>query len=155
MSTSHDGQDGDPGDLEIVSTRVLVARRDRVFDAFVDPSRLARWWGPSGFTSTIHAFDPRPGGTWRVTLHGPDDADFASESVFLEVVRPERIVFRHAGDHPYEMTVTLDEHGDGTLLTWRMRHATAAECARVRPFVVAGNEQNFDRLEAELARTEG
>jgi hypothetical protein len=36
-------------------------------------------------------------------------------------------------------------------MTWRMRHATAAECAKVKPFVVEANEQNFDRLAAELA----
>jgi hypothetical protein len=33
-----------------------------------------------------------------------------------------------------------------------MRHPTASECARVKPFVVEANEQNFDRLAAELAR---
>jgi hypothetical protein len=76
-----------------------------------------------------------------------------SDSVFAEVVRPERIVFRHvSAEHPYEMVGSLEEEGAGTRMTWRMRHATASECARVRPFVVEGNEQNFDRLAAELAR---
>ena len=30
-----------------------------------DPARIARWWGPAGFTNTIHTFDFRPGGEWR------------------------------------------------------------------------------------------
>jgi hypothetical protein len=48
--------------------------------------------------------------------------------------------------------MTFAEQGAGTRVTWRMRHETAAECERVRPYVVAGNEQNFDRLAGELAR---
>ena len=28
-------------------------------------------------------------------MHGPDGGDYPNESVFVEVVRPERIVFRH------------------------------------------------------------
>ena len=144
---------GDVADREIVSTRILDASPERVFAALADPARLARWWGPAGFTSTIHELDLRPGGAWRLTMRGPDGAEYPSESVFVEVAAPERIAFRHlSAAHPYEMTISLEEHGGGTRLSWRMRHATAAECARVRPFVVAGNEQNFDRLAAELAR---
>lgn len=138
---------------DIVSTRSYDAPRERVFEAFRDPARLARWWGPKGFTNTIHAFDLRPGGIWRSTLHGPDGVDYASENVFVEIVEPERIVFRHvSGDHRFELTITLDEQDGGTRVTWRMRHATEAECERVRTFVVEANEQNFDRLAAELAR---
>jgi uncharacterized protein YndB with AHSA1/START domain len=154
MSSSEDDGVGVPSDREIVSTRTLAFPRERVFAAFLEPARLARWWGPRGFTNTIHAFDPRPGGIWRSTLHGPDGSDYANEIVFLEVLSPERLVLEHPSDeHRYVLTITLDAQGDGTRLTWRMRHATAAECARVRPFVVEGNEQNLDRLEAELGRT--
>ena len=145
--------EGDRAAREIVSTRVLDAPRERVFEAFGDPSRLARWWGPSGFTNTIHELDLRPGGAWRSTMHGPDGASYPNDSVFVEVVPAERIVFRHlSAEHPYEMTMSLEEQGGATRITWRMSHAPAAECAKVRPFVVAGNEQNFDRLAAELAR---
>jgi hypothetical protein len=54
-----------PADREIVSTRVLDAPREVVYRAFTDSSVLARWWGLKGFTHTLHAFDPRPGGAWR------------------------------------------------------------------------------------------
>jgi uncharacterized protein YndB with AHSA1/START domain len=85
-------------------------------------------------------------------MHGPDGADYPNESVFVDVVEPERIVFRHVSvEHPYELTISLEEQGGATRVTWRMRHETASECARVRPFVLEGNEQNFDRLAAELA----
>jgi uncharacterized protein YndB with AHSA1/START domain len=156
MSSPNDDLDGELSDREIVSARSFDAPRERVFVAFSDPSRLARWWGPSGFTNTVHEFDLRPGGAWRSTMHGPDGADYPSESVFVEVVKPERIVFRHvSAEHPYEMVITLEEQGRTTRVTWRMRHATASDCARVEPFVVEGNEQNFDRLAAELERIAG
>jgi len=133
--------------------RTFDAPRERVFEAFSDPSRLARWWGPKGFTNTFHEFDMRPGGRWRFLMHGPDGVAYANESVFVEVVKPERIVLQHVSAHRFEMTVTLDEQGGGTKVTWRMRHATARECAKAKAFVVDANEQNFDRLAGELART--
>jgi uncharacterized protein YndB with AHSA1/START domain len=137
---------------EIVSARLLDAPRARVFEAFCDPALLARWWGPKGFANTIHELEVRAGGHWRSVLHAPDGTDFANHSVFLEVVRPERIVFRHVSDaHPYELTITLEERDGGTRMTWQMRHETAEACARVRPFVVPANEENFDRLAAVLA----
>jgi len=80
-------------DREIISTRVIAAPRDLVFKAFSDPENLARWWGPKGFTNTFHEFDLRPGGAWRFVMHGPDGVDYPNESVFVEVVKPERIVF--------------------------------------------------------------
>src|SRR4051794_31064000 len=84
-----------PSDREIVSTRTFAAPRQRVFEAFADPQQLARWWGPKGFTNTIQELDLRPGGVWRLTMHGPNGANYANESRFTEVVRPERIVFQH------------------------------------------------------------
>ena len=153
MSSPGDDRDGGPSERDIVSTRTFHVPRERVFEAFSDPTRLARWWGPKGFTSTVHELDLRPGGTWRFTMRGPDGVLYPNESVFVEVVEPERIVFRHvSGEHRFEMTITLDEQGGGTRVTWSMHHATAAECAKVKPFVVEANEQNFDRLAAELAR---
>jgi uncharacterized protein YndB with AHSA1/START domain len=140
-------------DRDIVSARTFDAPRERVFEAFVDPARLARWWGPAGFTNTFHEFDARPGGWWRFTMHGPGGLEVPNESVFVELARPERIVLRHvSAEHPYELSMTFAEEGARTRVTWRMRHATAAECERVRPYVVAGNEQNFDRLAGELGR---
>src|SRR6185436_7215593 len=83
----------DPRD--IVGRRVLPFPRVRVFDAWTDPARLTRWWGPKGFTSTFERFDLRPGGVWRFVLHGPNGASYPNESVFVEIVPPERIVFDH------------------------------------------------------------
>jgi uncharacterized protein YndB with AHSA1/START domain len=44
------------------TTREIPASPAAVFAAFQDPARLARWWGPNGFTTTFETFEFRPGG---------------------------------------------------------------------------------------------
>lgn len=138
-------------DRVIVSSREFPHPPAAVFAAFADPAVLARWWGPAGFTSTFAEFEPRPGGLWRFTMHGPDGAAYPNESVFVEV-SPERVVYDHLGPtHPFRMEMTFEPAGAGARLTWRMVHPTADAADKVRPFVPAANEQNFDRLAAVLA----
>jgi uncharacterized protein YndB with AHSA1/START domain len=139
-------------ELEIVSTRVIDAPRDLVFRAYVEPEHLARWWGPKGFRNTFEEFDPRPGGEWRFVMHGPDGTDYKNYSVFVEVVPGERIVFDHVTGHKFRATFTFAEEAGKTLVDWRMRFPTEAECEKAKVYVVDANEENFDRLEAELAR---
>ncbi|WP_307439822.1 SRPBCC family protein [Bacillus sp. V2I10] len=140
-------------DREIVNTRIFNASREHMFKAFSDPDHLVHWWGPKGFTNTFHEFDMRPEGIWRYVMHGPNGVDYENKSVFVEVVKPERIVLRHLEPiHEFLLTVTFTELGGKTELTWRMLHESAAECDKVRRFAVEANEQNFDRLEAQLAK---
>ena len=136
---------------EILTARLLNARREVVFRAFSDPLHLAKWWGPAGFTNTFDEFDMRPGGFWRFTMHRPGGADVLNESVFVEVTKPERIVFKHISIPQFEVTLTFAEHDAKTQIGWRMLFGTSAECERVRKFAARGNEENLDRLEAELA----
>jgi uncharacterized protein YndB with AHSA1/START domain len=136
---------------EIVNVRVFEAPRAAVFEAFRDPDRLARWWGPAGFTNTMREFDLRPGGRWRIVMHGPG-GDYDNESVFDQIVANERIVFRHLGPaHTYTMTLTFEDEARGkTRLTWRMLNDVEPE-AQLRELLFQANEENLDRLAAELA----
>jgi uncharacterized protein YndB with AHSA1/START domain len=137
---------------EIVSTRVVGAARELVFKAFSDPDHLVHWWGPKGFTNTFQEFDLWPGGTWRFVMHGPDGVNYKNKSVFVEIVKPERIVFEHVSGPQFQTTIALTEQGGKTKITWRMLFKSATECDKVKKFAVEANEQNFDRLEAELAK---
>ena len=148
-----DRPNADPiSDREIVTTRVLNAPRELVFRACSDPHHLAQWWGPKGFTNTFQEFDMRPGGVWRFVMHGPDGVNYPNESTFVEVAKPERIVFKHVSGPQFEMTITLAEQAGKTKIGWRMRFESAAECERVKKFAVEANEQNLDRLETQLAK---
>src|SRR5919197_3764105 len=135
------------GDRELTTTRVLDAPRERVFRAFSEPEHLAQWWGPKGFTNTFQTFDPRAGGQWRYIMHGPNGADYPNESVFVEIVRPERIVVEHVSGPRFQLTITLAPEAGKTRITWRQRFPTAADCDRIRAIGVPANEQNLDRLE--------
>lgn len=153
MFASEDSTAEALSDREIVSTRVLDAPRELVFRAFSDPDHLVHWWGPEGFKNTFHEFDMRPGGFWRFRMHGPDGKDYEIENVFVEIVSPERIIFRHLEPvHGFQMTILLAEQDDRTHLTWRMLFDSAAEHDRVKEFVIPANEQNLDRLETRLTQ---
>jgi uncharacterized protein YndB with AHSA1/START domain len=138
-------------ELAIVSTRTVRATRDDVWNAWTNPILLAQWWGPRGFRNTFYEFDLRPGGVWRFIMHAPNGANFPNESVFVEIAQPERIVFRHlAPVHAFLATAEFAEEASGTAIRFTMLFPTAAECERSKRYVVQGNEENFDRLEALL-----
>ncbi len=142
-------------DRESVHTRLLNASREHVVRAFREPKHFAQWWGPKDFRNTIHSFDFEPGGRLKLTLHGPDGADYENEYVVEEIVGLERIVIAHPDPaHYFQLYVTLTEEGeDKTRLMWRQRFDTREHFERVKSFVADANEQNLDRLEAEIARS--
>ncbi len=135
---------------EIHTTRLLKARPDQVFNAWADPVRLARWWGPKGFSNTFSEFDFRPGGDWRFVMHGPNGVDYPNHWIYRKVDR-DHLVLDHVVAPKFRLTATLAEEAGGTRLTWVALFETAAECERVRQYAAPANEENFDRLEAELA----
>jgi uncharacterized protein YndB with AHSA1/START domain len=137
-------------DLEIVSTRQFDFPRELVFRAWTNPVHLARWWGPNGFTNTFHTFDLRPGGQWSFVMHGPDGTNYKNESVFREIVKPERIVFDHVSEPAFQVVATFTEEAGKTRVFFRMIFKTAAVCTAVKRYAVDCNEQNFDRLTVEL-----
>lgn len=98
-------------------TRMLDAPRDLVWRVWTEPEHVARWWGPEGYTNTIHEMDVRVGGRWRLTMHGPDGADHLNEMVFHEVAEPERLVYRHGPEPLFLATITFEEQGGMTKVT--------------------------------------
>lgn len=137
---------------ELVTSRVIDAPRERVFEAFRDPERLARWWGPKGFTNRFELFEPWIGGRWRYVMRGPGGGEYPNESRFEELGWPEQITIRHVSGPPFLLFVTLVDAGSRTRLTWRQVFESAEMCDRVRGIAVPANEENLDRLEAELRR---
>lgn len=132
--------------------RVLSADARTVFAAFAQPDRLARWWGPAGFTNTFEQFDFTPGGRWVFVMHGPTGASYPNESVFREIEPDARIVIEHVVKPWYRLTVALTDRGGGqTHLAWVQEFESADVAARMRPLSEPANEQNLDRLEALLA----
>ena len=80
---------------EVVTIRVIATPREEVFAAWTDASMLVRWWGPKGFSTIIHRFDPSPEGMWQFTMHGPDGKDYPNTCVFKRIEGPAYLEFDH------------------------------------------------------------
>jgi uncharacterized protein YndB with AHSA1/START domain len=103
--------------------RVLRARPERVYKAFLDADAVAKWLPPYGFTCKVHQLDAKVGGTHRMSFtnfgsgHGHS---FGGE--YRELVPGERIRYTDRFDDPNlpgEMltTVTLKAVSCGTELS--------------------------------------
>ena len=138
---------------EILATRTFDAPRDLVFKMWTDPKHIAQWWGPKGFTTTIYEMDVKPGGVWRFVMHGPDGVDYQNKVVYLEIVKPERIVYSHVSGPQFQMTVTFAEDGDKTRLTARMLFESPSQRDKVaKEFgAIEGLKQTLECLEQHLA----
>lgn len=142
----------DAGDRSFVHSRLLDATPEEVFSAFSNPTRLARWWGPEGFSSTFEEFDLRPGGSWRLVMHGPDGTNYPNANVFKTVEPPSRVEIEHISDeHHFVLTITFDPQGSQTLVGWEQEFDTREHKSSVAALVEPANEQNLDRLQREMA----
>jgi uncharacterized protein YndB with AHSA1/START domain len=114
-------------------SRIIRASPQAIYDAFIDPEIQARWLPPEGMTGKFDAFEPWPGGRYRMTLTftgahattGKTSADADTvEGRLVELIPGERIV-QTAGfesDDPayagtMTMTWTLQAVPEGTEVT--------------------------------------
>jgi uncharacterized protein YndB with AHSA1/START domain len=135
----------------LTNTRLIAASPRAIFAAFERPDKLAKWWGPDGFTNTFQTFEFKPGGRWVHVMHGPNGANYPNESVFREIERDRKIVIEHVFVPWFTLTVTLTAEGDQTRLDWVQAFESAEVAEKFRPLAETANEQNLDRLEAVLA----
>jgi uncharacterized protein YndB with AHSA1/START domain len=136
---------------EVVTTRVFDAPRELVFRAWTEPEHLAKWWGPKGFANTFQEFDLRPGGTWRLVMHGPNGADYPGTFVFVEIAGPNRLVLDHVSQPKFRLTVFFEDVAGKTKITFRQLFDSPETYGKIKHIAVPGNEENFDKLAAELS----
>jgi hemoglobin len=156
---SWDGLQKEKADTQAIEQRsdsrtiFIAAKPAQVFAAMSDPTRIARWWGPDGFTNTIHQFDFQAGGSWLLTMHGPDGKDYPNESRFARIVPNELFEIEHlGGHHNFMLTIELRPNEQGTQVYWRQTFDTVEHYDEIAQFVAGANEQNLRRLAAEVAR---
>ncbi len=91
--------------------RVLAAKPEKVYRAFIDPSALARWLPPEGFTCIVHEFDAKVGGKFRMSFTNfttGKSHSFGGE--YRELVPNQRLQYTDKFDDPNlpgEMLVTV------------------------------------------------
>ncbi len=139
---------------EITGTRVFDAPRELVWTMWTDPQHIVEWWGPRGYRTTMQQMDVRAGGVWQFVMHSPDGTDYQNKNVYVDVVKPERIVFDHVSGPLFRATVTFEDLGGKTRVVSRM----VFETAELRDTVVRqfgaeeGLRQNLERLGEHLRR---
>ena len=91
--------------------RVLAAKPEKVYRAFLDPDAMARWLPPNGFTGKVHNMDAKVGGSYKMSFTNfttGKSISFGGE--FLELVPNERLRYTDNFDDPNlpgEMQVTI------------------------------------------------
>lgn len=103
--------------------RVLVAKPEKIYRAFLDPDAMARWLPPNGFTGKVHHLDAKVGGTFKMSFTNfttGSTIGFGGE--YLELVPQERLRYTDVFDDPnlpgeIQVTVDLKKVSVGTEIT--------------------------------------
>lgn len=122
-------------DRELVLTRIIPARREKLYRAWTEPELLKQWFAPAPYTTPVAELDVRTGGASRIVMRDPEGNDLPNPGVFLEVVPNERIVLTDAFTSAWEpsakpfMTaiITFEDVPGGTRYTARVRHGSAED----------------------------
>ncbi len=111
----------EPGEREVVFTRVFDAPRELVWKACTDPRCIPEWWGPQGYTTVVETMDVRPGGAWRYVQHGPGGGESAFRGVYKTVKPPERLAYTFEWEgmlgHTMLEIATFEEEDGATKMT--------------------------------------
>jgi uncharacterized protein YndB with AHSA1/START domain len=114
---------GPPTGLALDLAWVLGAPRERVFRALTEPSALARWWGPAGFSTPEIDLDLRVGGGYRFAMLPPDGELFHLAGEFIEIERPSRLAYSFRWEEPDPddretvVVLSLEDLGGATQLS--------------------------------------
>ena len=110
-----------PTEPSLTLVRRLKAPPAKVYAAWTEPERMARWWGPDPGPALSAEADVRPGGRFRVVFRTEDGERHDSRGEYREGVPDERLVFTWHWESTPEreslVTVLLRPVGEGTELT--------------------------------------
>jgi uncharacterized protein YndB with AHSA1/START domain len=138
---------------DLLMTRVIDAPRERVFEVWAKREHFTRWFGPKGFTLPTCEMEFRAGGRFRFVMRGPDGKDYPFDGEYIEIIEPERIVFKgtihNEPGHEVRTTVTFSDHEGKTRLTVHQSHNFESEATRGGP---EGWKQTLDHLAEYLAK---
>lgn len=103
--------------------RVLTAKPEKVYRAFLEPDALAKWLPPNGFTCTVHQLDARVGGSFRMSFRNfTTGAGHSFGGKYLELIPGELVRYTDRFEDPnlpgeIRVTVTLRKVSAGTDVT--------------------------------------
>ncbi len=103
--------------------RVLTAKPEKIYRAFLDRDAMAKWLPPNGYTCSVHHMDAKVGGTYKMSFTNfttQKSISFGGE--YRELVENERLRYTDNFDDPnlsgeIQVTVTLKKVSLGTEMT--------------------------------------
>lgn len=138
----------------LITTREIDAPVAKVWDAWHDPKKIAKWWGPEGFRSTVKELDIREGGRFEVIMHGLDGTDYPNLYVFDHVEKYKQLVYTNAGSKefglaPFQSVFELEGIGSKTRVVLKARFISEEDKRKhVEDFhAIEGARQLLQRLE--------
>lgn len=149
---------------ELVIVRTFNAPREALWQAWTEPERLMRWWGPKGFTAPVCKINLYVGGKYLNCMRSPEGRDFWSTGVYREIVAPSLLVYTdsfadadgnvvpatHYGmgpDFPLELQVTVTFEGDADITLMTLRHFGMPP-GEMSDLCRTGWNESFDKLAA-------
>jgi len=103
--------------------RVIAAKPDKIYRAFLEADALAKWLPPNGFTCTVHHLDPKVGGTFKMSFRNfTTGASHSFGGKYLELEPGKSLRYTDTFDDPnlpgeLQVTVELKPVSVGTELT--------------------------------------
>ena len=103
--------------------RVLTAKPEKIYRAFLDRDAMAKWLPPNGYTCSVHHMDAKVGGTYKMSFTNfttQKSMSFGGE--YRELVENERLRYTDNFDDPnlsgeIQVTVILKKVSLGTEMT--------------------------------------
>jgi hypothetical protein len=83
-------------------------------------------------------------------MHSPHGGNPENESVFELVEPPRKVIIRHISQPLYRLTIELTPSETGTTVLWSQVFDDANVAERIAKIVIPANEQNLDKLSAEI-----
>jgi uncharacterized protein YndB with AHSA1/START domain len=166
MRNQNQKVEGAMDDREVIVTREFNAPRELVWDAWSDPAQLKAWHAPHGCEIRFKRFEFREGGGFHSCIYNPTFGECWCVGTYLEIRRPEKIVYQmatadsegrivapasvgHDADWPTEtiVTVTFEEREGKTMLRL---HQTVSELLAKRTGAYPSWLQMLGRLNEQL-----
>ncbi|MBO0603478.1 SRPBCC domain-containing protein [Sporosarcina sp. E16_3] len=76
----------------LIMKREFNVKRERVFDAWLNPEMMRKWFFTLEGTNKVTQNNPQVGGTWEIVDHR-DGQDYRAIGEYLEIDPPKKIVF--------------------------------------------------------------
>lgn len=125
--------DEQQGSLVLELEFAVAAPRGQVFRLLTDPGELVKWWGPEGFTTPEASLDPRPGGSYRLTMQPPDGEAFHLAGEYVDVDPPRHLEYTFRWEEPVPddretvVSLSLDAVDGGTRVVLTQRGFATGE----------------------------